>query len=203
MAKMEFRGPPRRSLSYYSQRRILGIILPFSEWGSRVLSGERRSLTAAQAATEFTRNCVSGFERKLVTFGRSVIRGFAECFQWHFAYLFPYFFQGIPVPLSRYGERHALFISARRERIRESSECRGERQFERTWENRKMKGILIGLLLMAGVAVHAEYSSYFYWQVDENVADFSYLRREAGGWHLHVPEAQGRDLLQGHRGEEV
>ena len=38
-----------------------------------------------------------------------------------------------------------------------------------------MKRLLIGLLLMAGVAAHAEYSSYFYWQVDDSVADFSYL----------------------------
>ena len=66
-----------------------------------------------------------------------------------------------------------------------------------------MKRMLIGLLLMVGVAVHAEYSSYFYWQVDESVADFSCLDAKQDERHLHIPEAQGRDLLQGHRDQEV
>ena len=95
----------------YSAKADFDIISSSRGSGKALRSWRHRSLTAAKAATGFTRNCVLGFERKLVTFGRSVIRGFAECFQWHFAYLFPYFFQGIPVPLSRYGERHALFIS--------------------------------------------------------------------------------------------
>ena len=44
-----------------------------------------------------------------------------------------------------------------------------------------MKRILVGLLLMAGVAAHAEYSSYFYWQVDDSVADFSYAQLRLSG----------------------
>lgn len=44
-----------------------------------------------------------------------------------------------------------------------------------------MKRLLIGLLLMAGVAAHAEYSSYFYWQVDDSVADFSYAQLRLSG----------------------
>ena len=44
-----------------------------------------------------------------------------------------------------------------------------------------MKRILVGLLLMAGVAAHAEYSSYFYWQVDDGVADFSYAQLRLSG----------------------
>ena len=44
-----------------------------------------------------------------------------------------------------------------------------------------MKSILIGLLLVVGVAAHAEYSSYFYWQVDESVADFSYAQLRLSG----------------------
>ena len=99
------------SSCHYSAKADFDIISSSRGSGKALRSWRHRSLTAAKAATGFTRNCVLGFERKLVTFGRSVIRGFAECFQWHFAYLFPYFFQGIPVPLSRYGERHALFIS--------------------------------------------------------------------------------------------
>ncbi len=44
-----------------------------------------------------------------------------------------------------------------------------------------MKRILVGLLLMAGVAARAEYSSYFYWQVDDSVADFSYAQLRLSG----------------------
>lgn len=44
-----------------------------------------------------------------------------------------------------------------------------------------MKRLLIGLLLIAGVAAHAEYSSYFYWQVDDSVADFSYAQLRLSG----------------------
>ena len=53
-----------------------------------------------------------------------------------------------------------------------------------------MKRILVGLLLMAGVAAHAEYSSYFYWQVDENVADFSCLdvKQEVGTFMFPKPK---------------
>ena len=53
-----------------------------------------------------------------------------------------------------------------------------------------MKRILVGLLLMAGVAAHAEYSSYFYWKVDESVVDFSYLdvKQEDGTFTFPKPK---------------
>ena len=111
------RSPPRFRRPY-SARGDFGKISAFQGIGASLDSAGRRSLTAAQAATGFTRSCVLGFRRKLVTFGRSVMRGCAKCFQWHFAYLFPYFFQGIPVPLLRYGERYALFVLLTQRRTR-------------------------------------------------------------------------------------
>ena len=68
-------------------------------------------MTAAQAATGFTRNCVLGFRRKLVLSKQKRDTGFRKVLSRHFAYLNPYFCLGIPVPLLRYGERYALFIS--------------------------------------------------------------------------------------------
>lgn len=44
-----------------------------------------------------------------------------------------------------------------------------------------MKRGLVGLLLVAGIAAHAEYSSYFYWQVDASVVDFSYAQLRLSG----------------------
>ena len=69
-----------------------------------------RSLTAAKAANDFTRNCVLGFRRKLVLSKQKRDTGFRKVLSRHFAYLNPYFCLGIPVPLLRYGERYALFI---------------------------------------------------------------------------------------------
>lgn len=41
--------------------------------------------------------------------------------------------------------------------------------------------LLFCIFLTAGVAAHAEYSSYFYWQVDDSVADFSYAQLKLSG----------------------
>ena len=101
---------PSRFRRPYSPRGDFGKISVFQGVGASLDSAGRRSLTAAKAANEFTRNCVSGFERKLVTFGRSVIRGFAECFQWHFAYLDPCPFEGAWSYLYRDMERGTLFL---------------------------------------------------------------------------------------------
>lgn len=44
-----------------------------------------------------------------------------------------------------------------------------------------MRGLLAGLLILMGVSVHAEYSSYFYWQIDSSVVDFSYAQLRLNG----------------------
>ena len=44
-----------------------------------------------------------------------------------------------------------------------------------------MKKLIIVLLLTVGVVAHAEYSSYFYWQVDDSAADFSYAQLRLSG----------------------
>ena len=95
---------------YYAQGDF-GRILPFRGVWSNSDSSGLRSLTAAQAANEFTRNCVLGFRRKLVLSKQKRDTGFRKVLSRHFAYLNPYFCLGIPVPLLRYGERYALFIS--------------------------------------------------------------------------------------------
>ena len=64
----------------YSARRDFGTISAFQRIGVCLDSAGHRSLTAAKAATGFTRNCVLGFGRKRATFRRGMIRGFAKCF---------------------------------------------------------------------------------------------------------------------------
>ena len=102
---------PLFSCRPYSARGDFGKISSFR--GIRASPGHKghRSLTAAQAANEFTRNCVLGFRRKLVLSKQKRDTGFRKVLSRHFAYLDPYFCLGIPVPLLRYGERYALFIS--------------------------------------------------------------------------------------------
>ena len=56
--------------SIYPTWRIFGIIFTFLGWGRDAFVGRHRSLTAAQAATGFTRNCVLGFTRKRPNFPR-------------------------------------------------------------------------------------------------------------------------------------
>ena len=71
-----------------------------------------RSLTAAKAANDFTRNCVLGFTRNWYFQIGSVIRGCAECFYGTLRTSIRISYSGLPVPLVRYGERYALFILA-------------------------------------------------------------------------------------------
>ena len=82
--------------------------------GIRASPGHKghRSLTAAQAANDFTRNCVLGFSRNWYFQIGSVIRGCAECFYGTLRTLIRISYSGLPVPLLRYGERYALFMSS-------------------------------------------------------------------------------------------
>ena len=73
------RSPPRFRRPY-SARRDFGKISSFQGVAASPDSAGRRSLIAAKAANEFTRNCVLDFGRKRATFRRGMIRGFAECF---------------------------------------------------------------------------------------------------------------------------
>ena len=73
------RSPPRFRRPY-SPYGDFGKIPSFQRIAASPDSAGRRSLIAAQAANEFTRNCVLGFGRKRATFRRGMIRGFAKCF---------------------------------------------------------------------------------------------------------------------------
>ena len=94
--------------------------------GETLRSWRHRSLTAAQAATGFTRNCVLGFSGNWYFQMRGVIRGCAECFNGTLRTSIRISHSGLPVPLLRYGERYALFMSNRARRARTSRcHCRG------------------------------------------------------------------------------
>ena len=98
--------------SIYPTWRIFGIIFTFLGWGRDAFVGRHRSLTAAQAATGFTRNCVLGFTRKRPNFPREARY---EVMQSALTALcvppFVFLLRCLVVPRVRYGERYALFIS--------------------------------------------------------------------------------------------
>ena len=106
------RKVPRIPQSTYPKRRIFGIIYVFLGWCRNALSEGRRSLTAAQAANDFTRNCVLGFRRKRPIFLREARYGVSQsAFR---ALCVPpsmFLLRCLVVPRLRCGERYALFIS--------------------------------------------------------------------------------------------
>lgn len=110
---------PVRSL-HYAVLRDFGKI--YRTWRGRSRSDlvGHRSLTAAQAANDFTRNCVLGFTGNWYFQIGSAIRGCAECFYGTLRTLIRISYSGLPVPLLRYGERYALFMSSAKPRARMS-----------------------------------------------------------------------------------
>ena len=98
---------PVRSL-HYAVLRDFGKI--YRTWRGRSRSDlvGHRSLTAAQAANDFTRNCVLGFTGNWYFQMGSVIRGCAECFNGTLRTSIRISHLGIPVPPVRYGERCAF-----------------------------------------------------------------------------------------------
>jgi len=97
---------------HYSVIKDFGKIYPIRrERGSPELAGHR-SLPAAKAANDFTRNCVLGFSRNWYFQIGSVIRGCAECSYGTLRTLIRISYSGLPVPLLRYGARYALFMSS-------------------------------------------------------------------------------------------
>ena len=98
--------------SPYSARRDFGKISSFQGIEASPDPAGHRSLTAAKAANDFTRNCVLGFSRNWYFQIGSVIRGCAECFYGTLRTLIRISYSGLPVPLLRYGERYALFMSS-------------------------------------------------------------------------------------------
>ena len=113
------RSPPRFRRPY-SARGDFGKISSFLGIGFRPDLAGCRSLTAVKAANEFTRNCVLGFSRNWYFQIGSVIRGCAECFYGTLRTLIRISYSGLPVPLLRYGERYALFMSSAKPRARMS-----------------------------------------------------------------------------------
>ena len=99
---------PLFSCRPYSARGDFGKISSFR--GIRASPGHKghRSLTAAQAANDFTRNCVLGFTGNWYFQMGSVIRGCAECFNGTLRTSIRISHLGIPVPPVRYGERCAF-----------------------------------------------------------------------------------------------
>ena len=87
------RSPPRFRRPY-SPRGDFGKISSFQGIGFRPDPAGLRSLTAAQAANEFTRNCVLGFRRKLVLSKQKRDTRLRKVLSRHFAYLDPYFIEG-------------------------------------------------------------------------------------------------------------
>ena len=80
--------------------------------GVRLASVGLRSLTAAQAATGFTRNCVLGFTRKPVNFRQEAWYEVAQSAFKALCVPLPVFLDRfLPVPRVRYGKGYALFIS--------------------------------------------------------------------------------------------
>ena len=107
------RKVPRIPQSTYPERRIFGIIYVFLGWCRNALSEGRRSLTAAQAANDFTRNCVLGFRRKRPIFLREARYGVSQsAFR---ALCVPpsmFLLRCLGVPRLRCGERYALSLSS-------------------------------------------------------------------------------------------
>ena len=104
--------PPPRFCRPYSARRDFGKISPFQGIGASPDPAGRRSLTAAQAATGFTLNCVLGFRRKRPIFMCEARYGVAQsAFKALCVPRSVFHRRCLVVPLARYGERYALFIS--------------------------------------------------------------------------------------------
>ena len=106
------RFPPRFRRPY-SARRDFGKISAFRGIGGDPDPAGRRSLTAAKAATGFTRNCVLGFGRKTTNFQRERDTGLCKVLSWHFAYLDPCPLEGAWSYLYRDMERGTLFLYPR------------------------------------------------------------------------------------------
>ena len=88
---------------------IFGIILMSCGCGKVLVFVGCRSLTAAQAATGFTRNCVLGFGRKTSNFQKRRDTRLRKVLIRHFAYLNPCFIKGAWSYLYRDMERGTLF----------------------------------------------------------------------------------------------
>ena len=101
------RSPPRFRRPY-SPHGDFGKISSFQGIAASLDSAGRRSLTAAQAANDFTRNCVLGFTGNWYFQIGSAIRGCAECFYGTLRTSIRISYSGLPVPLVRYGERYAF-----------------------------------------------------------------------------------------------
>ena len=105
------RSPPRFRHPY-SARRDFGKISAFQGIGANPDPAGRRSLTAAQAATGFTRNCVLCFTRKPVNFRQEAWYEVAQSAFKALCVPLPVFLDRfLPVPRVRYGKGYALFIS--------------------------------------------------------------------------------------------
>ena len=105
------RSPPRFRRPY-SARGDFGKISLFQGIGASLDSAGLRSLTAAQAANEFTRNCVLGFKRKRPIFKCEARYEVAQsAFKALCVPRSVFHTRCLVVPLLRYGERYALFIS--------------------------------------------------------------------------------------------
>ena len=92
----------------YSPHGDFGKISSFQGIAASLDPAGHRSLTAAKAANEFTRNCVLGFTGNWYFQMGSVIRGCAECFNGTLRTSIRISHLGIPVPPVRYGERCAF-----------------------------------------------------------------------------------------------
>ena len=94
----------------YSAKANFDIISSSRGSGKSLRSRRYRSLTAAQAATGFTRNCVLGFERNDQFQEMKRDTRLRKVLSRHFAYLFPYFISGAWSCLSRDMGRGTLFL---------------------------------------------------------------------------------------------
>ena len=101
------------SSSYpYSAKANFDIISSSRGSGDALRSWRHRSLTAAKAATGFTRNCVLGFKRKRPIFKCEARYEVAQsAFRALCVPRSVFHTRCLVVPLLRYGERYALFIS--------------------------------------------------------------------------------------------
>ena len=98
------------SSCHYSAKADFDIISSSRGSGKALRSWRHRSLTAAQAATGFTRNCVLGFERNDQFQEMKRDTRLRKVLSRHFAYLDPYFIEGAWSCLYRDMERGTLFL---------------------------------------------------------------------------------------------
>ena len=101
------------SSCHYSAKADFDIISSSRGSGKALRSWRHRSLTAAKAATGFTRNCVLGFGRKTTNFQKERDTRLRKVLNRHFAYLDPHFFEGAWSYLYRDMERGTLFLYPR------------------------------------------------------------------------------------------